>query len=341
MGSEVTNGRKTMSWKYLCYPILALQAAAFGQAVNTLTAEEKAQGFALLFDGTMQSVRDNFVAYQQNGANVTTLPANIEVPAGKDYFWDNNATQDIRTKTMYDDFELKFDYRISDNAGLYYRAALLTSMIYDNAVEYPIYNGTPVAGNWNAPGAAYDIYPPGLINYKKFETGEWNSIRVRLIKDSVYHWHNDALVLKYSMASSDFKKSLDAHKWANIPCLSVEAATLAQCDHSNPYRATGYIGLQTGYPGQLYVRNMKIAKYPFPTVSALAKPVRAGIAWRPLPGFRINAGEGKPARYELRRTDGSFVASSASGELQAPGPGIYLLARVGAAEPATRIALAQ
>lgn len=312
--------------------ILAGQAAAFGQAANTLTAEEQAQGFSLLFDGTMASVRSNFVAYQKNGTNVTTLPANIEAPAGKDYFWDNNATQDIRTAKMYGDFELKFDYRITDNAGLYYRANLLTNSIFENAVEYPIYNGTPVDGNWNAPGAAYDIFPPSLINYKAFATGEWNSIRVRLYKDSVYHWHNGALVLRYSLASEAFKAALVARKWANARCLAVEAASESDCDHSNPYRKTGYIGLQTGYPGSLYIRNLKVADYPFPPpVAVRAAPAPGAIAWSMAPGRLLRiAGAGPQSRYELRTTRGVLVASSAGPELAAPGPGLFLLSRVGA-----------
>ncbi len=349
-----------MTGKYWYCSLLALQAmafgpgAAYGQAVNTLTVEEKAQGFALLFDGTMQSVRDNFVAYQKNGANVTTLPANIEAPAGKDYFWDNNATQDIRSIKQYADFELKFDYRISDNAGLYYRASLLTDAIYNNAVEYPIYDGTPVAGNWNAPGAAYDIYPPNLINYKHFATGEWNNIRVRLYKDSVYHWHNGALVLKYSLASEEFKASMVAHKWANAPCLSVEAATEAQCDHANPYRKTGYIGLQTAYPGQLYVRNIKVANYPFPPPVAVGAPVPKGAGMQPIvwvrsAGNRIHVGDAggnaaanpaghsgeNSARYELRTLDGGFIAATTAGELRAPRSGMYLLRRFQAGTSAT------
>jgi hypothetical protein len=36
----------------LCAGILALSAPSFGQAVNTLSAEERAQGWQLLFDGT-------------------------------------------------------------------------------------------------------------------------------------------------------------------------------------------------------------------------------------------------------------------------------------------------
>ncbi|GEM_PF-5471341 len=307
------------------------------QALNTLTPEEKSQGFVLMFDGTMQSVRDNFVAYQKDGTNVTTLPANIEVPASGEYFWDNNATQDIRSKKMYDDFELKFEYRISDNAGLYYRANLITASIYQNAIEYQLYDGTPEPGDWNAPAAAYDIYPPLVPNYKHFATNEWNSVRVRLYKDSVYHWHNDALEARFSMLSSDYKARLVAHKWANVPCIGVQAASESQCDHNNPYRTTGYIGLQTGYPGQLYVRNMKVAKYPFPPPTSL-RPGAASAAGlelsavpAPMHGLEIRVEAGAAFDVEIYAPDGKAVKrfQGAAGanrfNYSAAGPGLYVI----------------
>lgn len=313
----------------------ALCGAAFGQAHNTLTDEEKGQGFKLLFDGTMQSVRDNFVAYQKDGVNVTTLPANIETAANGEYIRDNGATQDIRTKAMYDDFELRLDYRISDNAGLFYRSALLTGSIFENSIEYPLYDGTPVPGDWNAPGAAYDIYAPSVNNYKKFGTGEWNSIRVRLYKDSAYHWHNGVQVVRFSFLSSDYLSRKVARKWANVPCVAVEAASQSQCDHGNPYRKTGYIGFQTGYPGQLYLRNLRLAKYPFQVATA-ARAEAAGpgrFSARLASGGTLEArvGEGKPFALALHDADGTLLqrvsgeGSARRFEFRAPAPGLYFL----------------
>lgn len=328
--------------------VLLVAGGACAQAPNTLTQEEKGQGFKLLFDGTMQSVRDNFVTYQKDGATVTTLPANIQAAASGEYFFDNNATQDIRTKLMYDDFELRLDYRISDNAGLFYRTALLTSSIFENAIEYPLYNGTPVPGDWNAPGAAYDIYPPTVNNYKAFGTGEWNSIRVRLHKDSAYHWHNGVQVVKFSFLSSDYLTRKVARKWANAPCVAVEAASQSLCDHGNPYRKTGYIGFQTGYPGQLYLRNLRVAKYPFQEATRLernpssgAKPSRlfaAPARGKGGGGILVRVGAGAAWRLGLHRADGSRIRQSRGEgeartlELPAPTPGRYFIRFVSAGQ---------
>lgn len=325
-----------MKYPFHALPILLGCGLSLAQ-VNTLTPEEVGQGFKLLFDGTMQSVRDNFVAYQKDGANVTTLPANIQAAAGGEYFFDNNATQDIRTKAQYDDFELRFDYRVSDNAGLYYRANVLTGAIFENSIEYPLYDGTPVQGDWNAPGAAYDIYAPTVNNYKSFGSGQWNAARIRLFKDSVYHWHNQVQVVKFSFLSSDYQTRKVARKWANAPCLAVEAASAAQCDHGNPYRKSGYIGFQTGYPGQLYVRNLRLAKYPFPPPTRLhgshppAGLSRLSAAPARGRGLAIRVSAGMPFRILVHRTDGSLVSRfEGRGEAQtldfrAPEPGLYFL----------------
>ncbi len=316
-------------------PFSLLYGASFAQTNNTLTPDEVTQGYTLLFDGTMKSIRDNFVAYQQNGANVTTLPANIDVPAGKDYMLEAGATQDIRSIKMYDDFDLKFEYRITDNAGLNYRINLLTATMYQNAIEYPIYNGTPVPGDWNAPGAAYDIYAPSVNNYKSFSSGEWNSSRVRMFKDSVYHWHNDVLVVKFSMLSSDYKARVVARKWANVPCIAVEAATLAECDHNNPYRKTGYIGFQTGYPGNFYVRNLKIAKYPFPVVTSVNANSADKIGFSAVPtaqhGMDINVDAREEFQLRVFSPEGKQVqqfhgsANSTRFTYQASAPGLYFI----------------
>jgi hypothetical protein len=323
---------RLMNW---CIPISLLYGVSVSQTFNTLTADETQQGFKLLFDGTMQSVRDNFVAYQKDGVSVTTLPANIEVPAGKEYFWDNGATQDIRSKALYDDFELKFDYRISDNAGLYYRANVLTGAIYENSIEYPLYDGTPVPGNWNAPAAAYDIYAPTAMNYKQFATGEWNTVRIRLFKDSVYHWHNGVEVVKFSLASADFKTRLVARKWANVPCIAVEAATVSACDHNNPYRKTGYIGFQTGYPGQLLIRNLKLAKYPFPPVVSVNANAAAKTGFTAVPtaahGLDIKVDVGEDFQLKVFSTDGKLAQWFQGGadanrfSYRAPVPGLYFI----------------
>lgn len=293
--------------------ITCLSGPVRGQAQNTLSEEEKGQGFKLLFDGTMQSVRDNFVAYQKDGSTITTLPANIQAAADGAHFFDNGATQDIRTKVMFDDFELRADYRVSDNAGIFYRAALLTGSIFENAIEYPLYNGTPDAGNWNAPGAAYDIYPPSVNNYKSYGTGEWNTVRIRLFKDSAYHWHNGIQVVKYSFLSSDYLSRKVARKWANVPCVAVEAASQNLCDHGNPYRKTGFIGFQTGYPGQLYLRNLKIAKYPFTIPVKIgespspASPSRLSATPTTGVGLTLHVEAGTAYRLKIHRADGSLL----------------------------------
>jgi hypothetical protein len=316
------------------FPILMAYGLAMSQANNTLTQLEKDQGFQLLFDGTLQSVRNNFVAYQQNGTSVTTLPANIAVAPDSSYFVDNNATQDIRSKAMYADFELKVDYRISDNAGIFYRANLLTGAIFENTIEYPLYNGTPTPDDMNAPGAAYDIYPPMVKNYKNFATGAWNTVRIRVFKDSVYHWHNDVMSVKFKMQTDDYNQRLSVSKWKDMPCFAVEAATQSQCAHSNPYRTTGYIGFQTAYPGQLYLRNLKIAKYPF--ASTTVKPgtgpgagsmqVQAGLQ-----GLDVRVGAREDFRLGVYSPAGKKVAEfrgsagSRSYSVPAGKPGLYLL----------------
>ena len=99
-------------------PALLLLALAAHAADNQLTPAEKQAGWVLLFDGkTMNGWRDPARKDQpgnawkvENGALATVRNPRIE--------------EDLITEKSFGDFELKFDWRVSQggNTGLKYRS---------------------------------------------------------------------------------------------------------------------------------------------------------------------------------------------------------------------------
>lgn len=150
-----------------CLLLLLSASAVLPAAANELTPEEKAAGFRLLFDGrTMNGWRD---------------PAKLNVP-GDAWMVEDGAlrtvlkpriAEDLLTEEEFGDFELLFDWRLSErgNTGLKYRIQF--TVFVDHTRRQPGPNGfegmlgRELAGRHSeraklAPGARGEVYSTGF-----------------------------------------------------------------------------------------------------------------------------------------------------------------------------------
>ena len=209
---------------------------------NTLTDQEKAAGWKLLFNGNNLDGWHNFrrddvrPGWQvRNGALVCADPHN----AG-----------DLCTNDQYDWFELQIDYSISHagNSGIMYhvtdegRATWATGpevQLEDNAKA-----SDPVRCGW-----LYALYQPPIdpktgkpLDATK-PVGQWNHIRLLISPDKCEHEINGVKYFDYVLDSDEFKQRVAKSKFRKMPLFA----------KSN----TGYIALQ-GDHGQVSFRNIKI-----------------------------------------------------------------------------------
>jgi len=220
------------------------QAGSAGSAapVNTLTPDERAAGWRLLFDGKTTA--------GWRGWKMDSLPSGWQVVDGT--LKRVKPAADIITKEKFKNFELSLEWNIAKNgnSGIFYRASEDPgdNAIYWSAPEMQVLDdsGHPDGqSRLTAAGADYGLYPspPGVVK----PAGQWNQVRLVVNGNHVEHWLNGVKVVTYELGSPDWEAKVKASKFASHPRYG--------------RNAEGYIGLQEHeYP--VSVRNIKIRVLP-------------------------------------------------------------------------------
>ncbi len=208
---------------------------------NTLTAQEKADGWALLFDGTSINGWHNY-GQQTIGSSwiVNDNALHLEAKSDPKGGWQAPNGGDILTAEEYQDYELSIDWKIGacGNSGIIYH------VVEDPAkYEYVWYTGPEmqVLDNTCHPDAripkhrAGDLYD--MISCK-FETvkpaGEWNHARLVSNHGKVEHWLNDHKLVSYDMNSPEWPKLIAASKFKDRPDFGkARKGRIALQDHGN------------------------------------------------------------------------------------------------------------
>ena len=220
----------------------AQQAGSAGGAapLNTLTPEERAAGWRLLFDGKTTA--------GWRGWKMDSMPSGWQVVDGT--LKRVKPAADIITKEKFRNFELSLEWNIAKNgnSGVFYRASEDDNAIYWSAPEMQVLDdvGHPDGqSRLTAAGADYGLYPSpaGVVK----GPGQWNQVRLVVNGNHVEHWLNGVKVVEYELGSPDWEAKVKASKFAS---------------HAHYGRnAEGYIGLQEHeYP--VAFRNIKIRVLP-------------------------------------------------------------------------------
>jgi hypothetical protein len=184
-------------------------------AQNTLTAQEKKEGWKLLFDGKTMNGWRNFKSDKVN--------ARWKVANGELYL-DKAATEkgDIITNDEYKDFDFVYEWKISacGNSGVMFN-------VVEDAKFENTYNTGPemqVLDNTCHPDAkiikhrAGDLYD--LISCSK-ETvkpaGEWNTARIVSKNAKMEFWLNGTKVVEFTMHTPEWDKLVAGSKFKTWP----------------------------------------------------------------------------------------------------------------------------
>lgn len=215
-------------------PLFALVVAVaasplFAAEPNTLSAAEKSAGWKLLFDGTSlagwrgyktEPVGAGWKA--QGGALVLTAPK-----AG-----------DIVTAAEYGDFELSFEWNISEggNSGVIYRAGLGDSAPHRTGPEYQVLDNARATDNKldnHLAGSLYDLGKGAPRELAK-PAGQWNASRIVVRGWKVEHWLNGTKAAAADLASPEGKALIAASKFKAAPKFATLArGHIAFQDHGN------------------------------------------------------------------------------------------------------------
>ncbi len=205
---------------------------------NVLTPQERAEGWTLLFDGkTTRGWR---------GFRKDAMPAGWQVvrgalvrvaPAG-----------DIITQEQFDDFELRFQWRISlgGNSGVFYHVSEDEPYVWRTGPEYQILDNRLHPDGQNpltSAAACYALYAP--VRDVTRPVGLWNDARIVVRGGHVEHWLNGVKVVEYDLGSDDFRSRVAHSKFATMPKFAA-------------YRR-GHIALQD-HGDKVWYRNIRIRR---------------------------------------------------------------------------------
>ena len=202
----------------LAFPVIAQEQVEH----NTLTEQEKENGWELLFDGeSTDGWRGyNKDAFPKKGWKVEDGNL-IVMESGGDV---SGRGGDIITTETYDDFVLKLEWKLSKggNSGIFYRAIEQeTQPIYWSAPEMQVLDNAhhPDAkkgenGNRKA-GSLYDLIPADPQTFTGH--GEWQQVKIVADGAHIEHWLNGEKVLEYELWTPEWYKMVRDSKFKCHP----------------------------------------------------------------------------------------------------------------------------
>jgi len=208
------------------------------QEHNTLSAEERAEGWDLLFDGSSTEAWRTYGADDLHDGWQAIDGTLVRVDGGGD----------IITRDTYTDFELKVDWMVlgGGNSGIFIRASEESGRIFEGAPEVQVLDDAVHADGADpltSAGANYGIHPAprGVVR----PAGEWNETRVLVEGNRVQQWLNGVEIVSYELGSPEWSALVAASKFAEWP----EYGTYP----------SGHIGLQD-HGDRVSFRNLKVRR---------------------------------------------------------------------------------
>lgn len=204
---------------------------------NQLTAQEKADGWQLLFNGTDMSQWRSFKQPTVNEKWQIEDGA-ITLTAG--------GGGDLISKKTYKNFELTLDWKIAEagNSGILILADEKGKYIYSHAPEIQILDNERHPDNkldTHLSGSLYDLIASPVASHKK--AGQWNSTKIRLENSALTLWQNEVQTAQVTIGSAEWKRLIAQSKFASWPGFAAAKE--------------GHLGLQD-HGDKVWFKNIKI-----------------------------------------------------------------------------------
>ena len=218
---------------------------------NTLSPEEVAAGWQLLFDGVST---EGWRGYNQDAfpeAGWGVADGNLIVMASDGS--EEGMGGDIVTEAEFSNFELVFEFLVTPvgNSGVFFRVQEHPELtLWQVAPEYQVLDDSAYVAmgemdmHTHLTGDNYDLH--SAVARPTRNIGEWNQGRILVDGNHVEHWLNGQKTVEYDLFSEEWEALVAASKFAPYPQYG---------------RAlTGRIGIQD-HGHELRYRNIKIRPF--------------------------------------------------------------------------------
>ena len=198
------------------------------QLPNTLSDQEKTDGWKLLFDGNNIQ---GWHTYLKDAPPTWVVQDGALYTPGKQ--------GDIVTNEEYENFELVVEWKIEDqgNSGIFYHVV--------ESPDYPRMHETgpefQIIDDQNYPQELTESQKTGANSDVKAPTsaasnppGEWNHTRILVDGGKVTFWLNDQKINEYDMESTEWQESVAASKFAPMDYAKVRKGRIGLQDHGGP-----------------------------------------------------------------------------------------------------------
>jgi len=188
---------------------LALIASVNAGELNTLSKQEKAEGWKLLFNGKNL---DGFRSYNKGD----TIGKGWQVENGLLIKKAKTRGGNIMTVDTYNDFELKWEWNLAKNGnnGIKYMITEWRKKTVGH--EYQLLDdfGHPDGkrGRDRQLAALYDVLPT-ITGKPRREPGQWNQSRIVVKGNHAEHWLNGVKVLEYECGSKELLAAVQDSKF--------------------------------------------------------------------------------------------------------------------------------
>ncbi len=198
--------------------------------LNTLTEEERAEGWTLLFDGKSLD--------QWRGFRSQEVPEGWEVNDDSIHYTGKVRAGDILTREQYGNFDLRLEWKVLEagNSGIFFRASEEYESLWYTGPEMQVLDDAghrDGAKRETSAGANYALHPPSQDVVRK--AGEWNQVGIVANGNHVEHWMNGEKIVEYELRSEDWKQKVAASKFKDLPHYGLmDAGHIVLQDHSDP-----------------------------------------------------------------------------------------------------------
>ncbi|KQM66287.1 MULTISPECIES: 3-keto-disaccharide hydrolase [unclassified Sphingomonas] len=205
------------------------------ERVNVLTAQERAQGWRLLFNGRDLSGWRSFDGTPP--ARTWTVRDGTLALTKAD---GQMSGTDLVTADMFGAFELTLDWKVErgGNSGILYLARKTPDapLLYQTGLEMQVLDDEGHSDGkipTHRAGALYDMtVPPAGISRP---AGSWNHARLLVERGRIRQWLNGALTADVSYGDDAWRKRVAASKFAKMPSFGTfSSGVVGLQDHGEP-----------------------------------------------------------------------------------------------------------